>query len=106
MGTVGKTTVTIQLANGGWALQSMDTIEIDGCYWLVPAWIHSADGASRQPHRIVSMVMADTGGPATDGDAFTGLPIPETLLSDGHIPLGVARLFVVQESPDIWIAVR
>jgi hypothetical protein len=105
MSAVGKATVTIQLANGGWALQSMDMIEIDGCHWLVPAWQLSADGATRQPRRIVSMVMADTGGAATDSDAFTGLPIPDTLLFDGHIPLGVARLFVVQESPDIWVAV-
>lgn len=97
--------VTIQLANGGWALQSMDTIRIDGCHWLVPIWTISADGATRQPLRIISMVMADTGGPATDGDAFTGLPIPDTLLFEGHVPLGVARLFVVVESPDIWVPV-
>lgn len=102
MGAVTRTSVTIELANGGWALQSMDTIEIDGCFWLVPHWTISPDGASRQPRRIVSMTMVETGGPASDPVAFGGLPIPETLLFDGHVPLSLARLFLVRESPDIW----
>lgn len=49
--------------------------------------------------------MADTGGPALDANAFEGLPIPETLLFDGHVPLGLARLFLKREAPDIWFPV-
>lgn len=71
----------------------------------MPAWTHSADGSSRQPRRIISLTMADTGGPALDANAFEGLPIPETLLFDGHVPLGLARLFLVREAPDIWFPV-
>jgi hypothetical protein len=102
MGAVTKTNITIELVNGGWALQAMDTIEIDGCFWLVPHWTLSADQATRQPSRIVSMTMVETGSPASDPEAFGGLPIPETLLFDGHIPLSLARLFIVEECPDLW----
>ncbi len=103
MGAVTRTSVTVELANGGWALTSIDTIEHQGGHWLVPHWTLSADGATRQPVRIISMTMADSGAPATDPQAFTGLPIPETILSDGHVPLSLARLFLVHERPDLWL---
>jgi hypothetical protein len=103
MGSITKTVITVELGNGGWATQSIDTIEIDGCFWLVPLWTLSPDKRSMQPLRIVSMTMADTGAPAPDRDAFQGLPIPESILSEGHVPLGRARLFLVHESPDIWL---
>ena len=103
MGVVTKTSVTVQLANGGWAMKSLDTIEIEGGFWLVPHWTLSADRVTRQPLRIVSMTMVDTGAPVPDPEAFRGLPIPEVLLYDGHVPLGLARLFLVEECPDVWL---
>ena len=102
---LSKTNVTIELANGGWAVLEVDTIAHDGGYWLVPSWTLSADGTMRQPVRMVSMTMAETGAPATEAEDFVGLPIPETVLSDGHVPLSRDRLFLVRECPDVWVAV-
>ena len=101
--TVTKTTVTVQLADGGWATQELDTIEIEGGYWLVPHWTLSPDQSKRQPLRLVSMTMVETGGPCPDPEAFAGLPIPESLLAEGHVPLSLARLFLVREGPDMWL---
>ncbi len=100
--TVGKTTVTVELSNGGWALKSIDTIEAEGGFWLVPHWTVSEDQSTRRPIRIISMTMVESGAPATDTEAFSGLPIPESLLYEGHVPLSLARLFLVRESPDLW----
>ena len=47
--------------------------------------------------------MVETGGPCPDPEAFAGLPIPESLLADGHVPLSLARLFLVRECPDLWL---
>jgi hypothetical protein len=101
---LSKTNITVELANGGWAVQEVDTIAHDGGYWLVPSWTLSADGTKRQPVRMISLTMAETGAPATEAEAFVGLPIPETILSDGHVPLSRDRLFLVRECPDVWVA--
>ena len=101
--TVTKTNVTVQLADGSWATQALDTIEIEGGYWLVPHWTLSPDQSTRQPLRLVSMTMVETGSPCPDPEAFAGLPIPESLLAEGHVPLSLARLFLVRECPDMWL---
>ncbi len=76
MAVVGRATVTIELADGGWALQPIDVIAFEGGYWLVPLWTLSADGLSRQPVRLVTLTMADNGEPASDPEAFCRLPHP------------------------------
>jgi hypothetical protein len=103
MAIVGTTNVTIELANGGWALQSLEAVAFDGGCWLVPEWTLSPDGTARRPSRLVSLTMVETGAPATDLEAFTGYPIPETVLTDGHVPLSLSRLFLVREAPDLWL---
>ena len=103
MTILSKTNVTIELADGSWAVLAVDTISHEGGYWLVPGWVPSADGTQRQPTRMVSMTMADTGAPATEPEAFIGLPIPETVLTDGRVPLSRDRLFIVRECPDVWV---
>ncbi len=103
MSTISKTVVTVQLSNGGWAMRELDTISRNGGYWLVPGWTPSPDGRSRQPARIVSMTMVETGAPVPDVEDFRGLPIPEVILSMGTVPLSLARLFLVEELPDVWV---
>lgn len=105
MAAVTRTSVTVELANGGWALKSIDTIEHDGGFWLVPHWTLSADRATRQPLRIVSMTMVETGAPAADPEAFRGMPIPESVLFDGRAPLSLERLFLIRECPEVWLPV-
>ena len=106
MAVIGRTNVTIELADGGWALQPVDLVAFEGGVWLAPHWTLSADGRTRQPVRLVSLTMVESGTPATDPEAFAGCPIPETTLSDGHVPLSRARLFVVREQPELWVAVE
>lgn len=103
MAVVGRATVTIELADGGWALQPIDVVAFEGGYWLVPLWTLSDDGRSRQPVRLVTLTMAGSGDPASDPEAFAGCPIPVTVFADGHVPLSRARLFLVRESPDLWL---
>lgn len=81
----------------------LDVLEHDGAAWLVTGWVASADGRTRRPVRLVSLAMADTGEPTADRSDFAGFPIPESLLSEGHVPLSLARLFVVREAPEVWV---
>ncbi len=95
--------MTIELADGGWALQSVELVVFEGGYWLAPRWTLSDDGENRQPVRLVTLTMVESGAPAADPEAFAGCPIPETIFSDGHVPLSRARLFLVREAPDLWL---
>jgi hypothetical protein len=104
MSIVGKTNVTIELADGGWALQAVDLVAFDGGLWLAPRWTTSDDGRRRRPVRLVTLTMAESGAPAADPEAFAGCPIPETIFTDGHVPLSRARLFLVREQPELWIS--
>lgn len=103
MGAVTQSLITVELGNGGWARQVLDVLEHDGAAWLVTGWVLAPDGRTRRPVRLVSLAMADTGEPTADRSDFAGFPIPESILSEGRVPLAHARLFVIREAPEFWV---
>ena len=103
MGAVTQSLITVELGNGGWARQVLDVLEHDGAAWLVTGWVLAPDGRTRRPVRLVSLAMADTGAPTADRSDFAGFPIPESIIATGHVPLGLSRLFVIREAPEVWL---
>ena len=84
---------------------SMDVIEHDGKFWLVPDWLEDGTGRVMKPVRIVSFETMDyermAGG---NPDFFIADPVPRAVV-DGCAPPEVAGKYVVIEDPDIFVLI-
>lgn len=84
----------------------MDTIQHDGGFWLVPEWTLSPDRKLMRPLRVVSIRMAGTDKAMPDRSVFQVLrdiPAPSSLYLTGEVPPKLGRLYLVVESPDVWL---
>lgn len=91
----------VPLADG---IYTMDAIEHNGEFWLVPEWIEAHNKELKMPVRIIRLWglehQVTIGGPF--GDFVVANPIPKAVLN-GQIPPELERAYTVIERPDIRI---
>lgn len=86
----------------GSEIHTMDTIEYEGGFWLVPNWILSPDDQYMKPLLIVSLAtIPHTESPEGVEPRFVvNSPIPKSVFQ-GVIPEGKEGQFVIVQEPHI-----
>ncbi len=93
--------VSVQTDKG---LRLVDWLELDGRAWIADSWIVAIGGKSQRPLRIIAPRFAP-GFQMKGRDAlriFEEMPIPDSLLAQGHLPDRLKPLIEVRENPDIF----
>jgi hypothetical protein len=101
---IGKVFQTLVLVEGG--PRTVDTVQTDEGFWLVPQWIECPDRTAKRPLRIVSMRMGATGGPIQAKEALAFLlaePMPASVLDRGVVPPERKLVYLVVENPELSV---
>ena|SRR5450759_1746819 len=98
---IRKAQLVIAASDGVHWIATMDVIEYDGKYWLVPDWLDNSDRTMSRPTRIVSMEkLRHSQTPGANPEFVVEDPIPKFVF-DGQIPPEQAGTYVVVEYPGI-----
>ena len=85
-------------------IMSMDVIEHQGAFWLVPEWLDNiAEGVS-MPRRIVSLATIPHEKMSGNPDFVVSYPVPKSVF-DGTAPSEIASVYVVKELPEIRVPI-
>jgi hypothetical protein len=77
-------------------IHTMETIEFEGEFWLVPNWIVSPDGKYMKPLRIIALRTLEH---RRSGDDFVvNRPIPKAVLN-GLVPKELEGQYDIRENP-------
>jgi len=81
-------------------IHTMDTIEYEGQFWLVPEWLSRQELEFEIPMRIVCLSTLPHQKSSGAVNFVLNVPIPKAVL-DGHVPPELAGAYIVIERPDI-----
>jgi hypothetical protein len=93
-----KILTTAVIIDGG--IQSMDTIEHEGAFWLVPEWLDFPARGVSMPRRIVSLATLRHEKMSGNPDFVVGDPVPRFVF-DGEIPSQLKHMYIVRDLPEI-----
>ena len=82
------------------AIQSMDTIEHEGSFWLVPEWLDMPAQGVTMPRRIVSLATLRHERMSGNPDFVVSDPVPKFVF-DGAVPSQLAHMYIVKELPEL-----
>lgn len=82
-------------------IHSIDVVEYQGKFWLVPAWLDYPAQKATRPLRIVWLgTMRHHHMPGSDPEFLVEDPVPSYVF-DGRLPPEEASRYVVVESPEL-----
>jgi uncharacterized protein YodC (DUF2158 family) len=91
---------TVILQSTAHEVHTVDVIEHEGQFWLVPEWYDNQAQGVTMPARIISLATLPHQRGQGSPEFVVNDPIPKYVF-DGHIPPEQAHKYVVQEQP--WI---
>ena len=92
-----KTMVTID-----GMIESMDTIEHEGSFWLVPEWLDLPARGISMPRRIVSLATLRHERTNGNPDFVVNDPVPRFVF-DGEVPSQIKHMYIVRDLPEIRV---
>lgn len=99
---------TVTLPVGG-SILSIDYVNWNNRSWLTPVWLEARNGQTRQPLRLIAPKYVP-GFPPQSGPAtlniFHQMPLTQHVLDQGFIPIDLAAILEVVESPSVFIRVN
>src|SRR5436309_1102869 len=85
-------------------VSSMDVIEHQGIFWLVPQWLDNIAAGVSMPRRIVSLATIPHERMRGNPDFAVSYPVPKSVF-DGTAPSEIAGKYVVIELPEILVPI-
>ena len=83
-------------------IQSMDTIEHEGAFWLVPEWLDFPARGISMPRRIVSLATLRHERMSGKPDFLVSDPVPRFVF-DGEVPSQIKHMYIVRDLPEIRV---
>jgi hypothetical protein len=99
-------TVTLPV---GRSILSVDYVNWNNRCWLVPVWLEAPNGQTRQPLRLIAPKHAPGFTPPPGPEAlniFHQTPLTQHVLDQGFIPIDLAPILEIVESPPVFIRIN
>jgi hypothetical protein len=81
-------------------IESMDTIEHEGAFWLVPEWLDFPARGISMPRRIVSLATLRHERMNGNPDFVVSDQVPRFVF-DGEVPSQLKHMYIVRDLPEI-----